>query len=82
MPLGLADSDGIDVHDIVSAGIRTTIEAFARVKTRFRGIERNQRAQKRVSEVGIDIMLIAVDMNLHSCWSEHWGISKERRTWL
>lgn len=71
MPLGLADSDWIDVHDIVSAGIRTTIEAFARMKTRFRGIEGNQRAQKGVGEVGIDIMLIAVDMNLHSCESVH-----------
>lgn len=71
MPLELADSDGIDVHDIVSAGIRTTIKAFARVKTRFRGIERNQRAQKRLGEVGIDIILIAVDMNLHSCQSVH-----------
>lgn len=67
MPLGLAESDGIDVHDIVSAGIRTTIEAFARVKTCFRGTERNQRAQKRVGEAGIDIMLITVDMNLNSC---------------
>jgi hypothetical protein len=67
VPLGLANSDGINIDDIVSASIRTTIEAFARVKTRFRGIERNHRAQKRVSEVGIDIMLIAVDMNLHSC---------------
>jgi hypothetical protein len=67
MPLGLADSDRIDVYDIVSASIRTTIEAFARVKTRFRGIERDQRAQERISEVGIDVMLIAVDMNLHSC---------------
>ena len=82
MPLGFADSDGIDVHDIISAGIRTTIETFARVKTRFRGIERNQRAQKRVGEMGIDIMLIAVDMNLHSCPSVRWGTSKERRTWL
>ena len=72
MPLGFADCDGIDVHDIISAGIRTTIETFARVKTRFRGIERNQRAQKRVGEMGIDIMLIAGDMNLHSCWSVHW----------
>lgn len=44
MPLGFADSDGIDVHDIVSSGIRTTIEAFASVKARFGGIERNQRA--------------------------------------
>ena len=69
MPLGLADSDGIDVHDVVSTGIRTTIEAFTRMKTRFRGIERNQQTQKRVGEVGIDIMLITVDMNLHSCWS-------------
>jgi hypothetical protein len=71
VPLGLANSDGIDVHDIVSVGIRTTIEAFACVKTRFRGIERNQRAQKRIGEVGIDIMLITVDMNLHSCRSVH-----------
>jgi hypothetical protein len=37
------------------------------MKTRFRRIEHNQRAQKMVGEVGIDIMLIAVDMNLHSC---------------
>jgi hypothetical protein len=71
VPLGLADGDGIDVHDIVSAGIRTTIEAFARMKARFRGIERNQRTQKGVSEVGIDIVLIAVDVNLHSCMSMH-----------
>jgi len=67
VPLGLPNSNRIDIHDIVSASIRTTTEALARVKTRFRGIERNHRAQKRVSEVGIDIMLIAVDMNLHSC---------------
>ena len=39
MPLGLADTDEIDVHDIASAGVRTTIEEFARVKTRFGGIE-------------------------------------------
>jgi len=65
--LGLADCDRIDIHDIVSAGIRTTIETFARVKTRFRGIDSNQRAQKRIGEVGIDIKLIAIDMNLHNC---------------
>jgi hypothetical protein len=82
MPLGFADCDGIDVYDIVSAGIRTTIESFARVKARFRGIERNQRAQKGVSEVRINIVLIAVDMNLHSCQSVRWGTGKERRTWL
>jgi hypothetical protein len=67
MPLGPADCDWVDVHDTVFAGIRTTIETFARVKTRFRGIDSNQRAQKRVSEVGINIVLIAIDMNLHSC---------------
>jgi len=64
--LGLADSDEIDVHDIVSTVIRTTIEAFTRVKTRFRVIERRQRAQKKVSEVGVDVTLMAADMNLYS----------------
>jgi hypothetical protein len=82
VPLGFVDSDGIDVYDIVSAGIRTTIKAVACVKARFRGIERNQRAQKGVGEVRIDIVLIAVNMNLQSCLSVHWGISKGRRTWL
>ena len=71
VPLRLVNGDRIDVHDIVSAGMRATIEALARVKTRFRGIESDYRAQKRVSEVGIDIMLIAVDVNLHSYWSAH-----------
>ncbi len=64
--MGLADSDEIDVHDIVSTVIRTTIEAFTRVKTRFRVIERRQRAQKKVSEVGVDVTLMAADMNLYS----------------
>lgn len=66
VPLRFTDSDRIDVHDAVSVGMRATMEALARVKTRFRGIESNQRAQKWVREVGIDIMLIAVDVNLHS----------------
>jgi hypothetical protein len=71
VPLRLADSDRVDVHDIVSAGMRATMEALARVKTRIRGIKSDQRPQKWVSEVGIDIMLIAVNVNLHSYWSAH-----------
>jgi hypothetical protein len=58
--------------------MRASVEALARVKTRFRGIESDQRTQKWVSEVGIDIMLIAVDVNLHSYWSAHWEINKKK----
>lgn len=41
VPFRLADSDRIDVHDIVSASMRATMEALACVKTRLRGIESN-----------------------------------------
>lgn len=73
VPLGFTNSDRIDVHDVVSAGMRAAMEPLARVEPRFRGIESNQRAQKWVREVGIDIMLIAVDVNLHSYCQRNGG---------
>lgn len=68
LPFNLADGHRVDVHDIVRAGLWAPIKALARVEACFRWVKSDHRAQKRVSDMGVNRVLVAINMNLRNHW--------------